>query len=85
MQPHTEEAHMIERIRLVASGAFMENTITVEDRHALTSAYRYKRYYKKQPDTSEMAEFVCNEDAETWREFRNTALKKHAEQAKQVE
>jgi len=84
MQPHTEEAHMIERIRMVANGAFMENTITVEDRHALTSAYSYKRYYKKQPDTAEMAEFICNEDPETWRDFRNQALKKHVEQAKQV-
>ena len=40
---------MIERMRMVGNGAFMENTITVEDRHALTSAYSYKRYYKRQP------------------------------------
>ena len=84
MEPHTEEAHMIERMRMVGNGAFMENTITVEDRHALTSAYSYKRYYKRQPETGEMAEFVCNEDAETWKAFRDERLKKQMEEAKRV-
>ena len=78
MQPHTEEAHLVERIRRVANGAFLEINITVEDRHALTSPYSYNRYYKRQPDTAEMAEDVCNEDPVTWREFRNEALKKQA-------
>jgi len=83
MQPHTEEAHLIERVRRVANGAFMEITITVEDRHALTSAYSYKRYYKKQPN-EEMAENVCNEDAETWKQFRDEALKKQLDRARVV-
>jgi hypothetical protein len=47
MQPHTEEAHLIERMRLVTDGKFMEIKITVEDRHALTSAYSYNRYYMR--------------------------------------
>jgi len=84
MEPHTEEAHLIERVRLVANGVFMEISITVEDRHALTSAYTYKRYYKKQPDTAEMPENVCNEDPETWKAFRNAALKKQLDRAKVV-
>ena len=67
MEPHTEEAHLMERIRRPGNGAFMEIAITVEDREALTSAYTYSRYYKKQPDTAEMAESVCNEDPETWK------------------
>jgi len=83
MQPHTEEAHLIERVRRVANGAFMEITITVEDRQALTSAYSYKRYYKKQPN-EEMAENVCNEDAETWKQFRDEALKKQLDRARVV-
>ena len=84
MEPHTEEAHLIERIRLVGNGAFMEINITVEDRHALTSAYTYNRYYKRQPDTAEMAENVCNEDPETWKQFRDAALKKQMDRSRLV-
>jgi hypothetical protein len=84
MQPHTEEAHLMERIRSVGNGAFMEINIIVEDRQALTSAYTYNRYYKKQPDTEEMAESVCNEDPETWKHYRNEALKKQMDRARQV-
>jgi hypothetical protein len=82
-QPHTEEAHLIERFRLVGNGAVLEDVITVEDRHALTSAYSYKRYYKKQA-SDEMAEEVCNEDAETWKAYRDAALKKQLDRARQV-
>jgi hypothetical protein len=84
MEPHTEEAHLIERMRRVANDAFMEINITVEDRHALTSAYTYNRYYKRQPETVGMPEIVCNEDPETWKQFRNDALKKQVDRAKQV-
>ena len=77
MEPHTEEARLIERIRLVANGAFLENVVVVEDRHALTSAYTFTRYYKKQ--NGEMAEDVCNEDPEVWKGFRNDRLQKQIE------
>ena len=84
MEPHTEEAHLIERIRRVGNGAFMEINITVEDRHALTSAYSYNRYYKKQPDAAGMPEDVCNEDPVTWKQYRDQALKKQLDPARQV-
>lgn len=84
MEPHTEEAHLIERIRRPGNGAFMEITTTVEDRHALTSAYTYNRYYKKQPETAEMPEDVCNEDPETWKHYRDEALKKQLDRSRQV-
>jgi len=84
MQPHTEEAHLIERIERVGNGAFMHINITVEDRHALTSAYSYNRYYKRFADKVEMPEEVCNEDPDTWKQFRNEALKRQLDRAKQV-
>jgi hypothetical protein len=88
MEPHTEDARLIERMRLVGkapnSGAFLEINITVEDRHALTSAYTYKRYYKKQPDSAEMAEDVCNEDPETWKQYHDAALKKQVDRSHEV-
>jgi hypothetical protein len=84
MEPHTEEAHLLERIRRPGNGAFMEIAITVEDRQALTSAYTYNRYYKKQAETAEMAEDVCNEDPETWKQFRDRALKKELDRSREV-
>ena len=83
MEPHTEEVHLMERFRRIEApgGTFIEVQGTVEDRHALTSAYSYNRYYKRQPD---MPEDVCNEDPETWKQFRNEALKRQIDRAKQV-
>lgn len=84
MEPHTEEAHLMERARRVANGAFVELNITVEDRHALNSPYSYNRYYKKQPDGAEMPEDVCAEDPDTWKQFRNEALKKQQSRLRQL-
>jgi hypothetical protein len=84
MEPHTEEAHLIERIRPAGNGAFLHINITVEDQHALSSPYSYNRYYKKQPANAEMPEDVCNEDPEIWKQYRNEALKKQLDRARQV-
>jgi hypothetical protein len=88
MEPHTEEAHLIERMRQVKAPAgsptFLGINITVEDRHTLTSSYSYNRYYKKQPDDAEMPEDVCNEDPLTWKHYRNEALKKQIERSHEV-
>ena len=82
MAPHTEEAHMTQRIRRVKDGAYIEILYTVEDRAALTSAYQYSRYYRKTANA--MAENICAEDAATWKEFRNKALRPLVEKAKEV-
>jgi len=82
MEPHTEEAHLTERARMVANGSIMEINIKVEDRHALTSPYSYNRYYKRQLETAEMPEDVCNEDPETWKQFRDEALKRQLDSGK---
>jgi hypothetical protein len=82
MQPHTEEARMIQRIRRVKNGKFLEIHYTVEDRKALTSAYTYVRYYQKESES--MPEVVCNDDLQVWREFRNTALERQRTRAREV-
>lgn len=82
MEPHTEEAHLVERVRRVHNGAFLQINITVEDRHALTSPYTYNRFYKTQPATAEMPENVCNEDPVTWKQYRDAALQKQLERAR---
>ena len=84
MEPHTEEAHLIERMRRVSSGdkVFIEVVSVVEDREALTSAYTFTRYYRKVD--AEMPENICNEELAVWKEFRNNALKKQLERAQEV-
>jgi hypothetical protein len=82
MEPHTEETHMIEHIRSVADGAFIEVVAVVEDRHALTSAYTYTRYYKKQKD--EITENICGDEVQIWKDFRNKALKPQLDRAREV-
>jgi hypothetical protein len=83
MEPHTEETHVIQRIRRVGNGAFIEVHYTVEDRKALTSAYAYSRYYKRIGDY--MPEEVCNDDVQMFREFRDQALKAQLARARRIE
>jgi hypothetical protein len=82
MEPHTEETHMIERMRTVKGGAYFEIVTVVEDRHALTSAYTYTRYYKKQQ--AEITENICGDEIQIWKDWRNKALKPQYERARQV-
>jgi hypothetical protein len=82
MVPHTEEAHLIQRFQQVGNGSFIEITFTVEDRHTLTSAYTYSRYYKKVRE--DMEEQVCNDDLQIWRDWRNKALKPQLDRAREV-
>jgi hypothetical protein len=84
MQPHTEEAHLIERYRQVSSGghSFLEMAATVEDREALTSAFAFTRYFGRTGDS--MAENICNDDIGIWKEFKNKALKREMERAREV-
>lgn len=82
MMPHTEKAHMTQRIRQVGNGSFPEIERKIEDRHALTSAYTYSRYYRRV--SLEMAENICNDDLLIWKDFRNARLKPQLERAREV-
>jgi hypothetical protein len=84
MAPHTEETHLSERMRQIEHNGnkYIELVGVVEDRHALTSAYTYTRYYKKQ--NIEMDEHVCAEEAGLWKQWRNEALQKEYKRAREV-
>ncbi len=83
MEPHTEETHLIERMRLVDNERMIEIKSVVEDRKALTSAYTYTRYYKRN-DAAMPAENVCNDEIADWKDWRNKALKKQFDRAQEV-
>jgi hypothetical protein len=82
MEPHSEETHLIQRIRQVGNGGYIEITTKVEDYQALTSAYTYSRYYKRTGES--MSENVCAEDPQIWKDFRNKALKPHLARSREV-
>jgi hypothetical protein len=84
MQPHTEETHMIERLRTVpdAGSSVLEMAATVEDRQALTAAYTFTRYFRKSGES--LPENICNDDIEIWKDFRNKALNRHLQSAHEV-
>jgi hypothetical protein len=84
MQPHTEETHLIERFRLLpdAGGNIIEMTATVEDRHALTSAYTFTRYFRKSGES--LPENICNDDIDIWKDFKNKALNRRLQSAREV-
>ena len=84
MTPHTEEAHLVERMRQIYhnNNTYIELVGKVEDRHALTSAYTYTRYYKRQK--REMDEHVCADDLVMWKYWRKEALQKEYDRAREV-
>ena len=82
MEPHTEETRVLQRIRRVREGAFLEVLYVIEDRKALTSAYAYTRYFRRIGDV--MPENVCNDDVQIWRDYRKEALNRQLERAREV-
>jgi hypothetical protein len=84
MAPHTEETHLTERMRQIQhdKNTYIELVGTVEDRHALTSAYTYTRYYKKQDQ--DMPEHICADDVARWKQWRNRQLMLEYNRAREV-
>ncbi|MFT3906892.1 MAG: hypothetical protein QM718_11350 [Steroidobacteraceae bacterium] len=78
-QPHSEELHLVRRIRLVGDGSLMEMQITVSDRRALKHPYTYNRYFKRTDRSFQEAsdESLCNGDEgqpELWWRQRQSAI-----------
>ncbi|MGC4030042.1 MAG: hypothetical protein QM696_14360 [Steroidobacteraceae bacterium] len=78
-QPHTQELHVIRRIRQVANGSLLEIQTTVSDRKALKHPYTYYRYFKKSDREFEdlASELLCNGDEgqpEIWWKQRQESI-----------
>lgn len=58
--PHSEALHLVERIRPILRGQYLEYKVTAEDPKALAQPHTYTRYYKKL-DT-EIADDVCHDE-----------------------
>jgi hypothetical protein len=59
--PITEQLHMVERIRLVGDGQFLENEITLEDPKAYRKPLTARFYSQRRPDLA-LLDLHCDED-----------------------
>jgi len=66
-QRHTEALHVVERWRLVSNDEWLERSITVDDRFALTGPYTVTWYFKKLPKDTVQLERVCQDTPESRR------------------
>ena len=58
--PHSEALHLVERIRPVLAGQYLEYKVTAEDPKTLAKPYSYTRYYKKLD--SEIMDDPCEDE-----------------------
>ena len=75
--PHTEELHVVERIRAVADGELIEVATTVEDRKALTTPYGFTRYYNR--TNQDFPQEICNGtpgEQQRWNGIRKDAIQR---------
>jgi hypothetical protein len=56
--PVSDQLHMIERIRLVGGGEYLENEITIHDPKTYTGPLTVKRYWQRRPDL-DVLEYFC--------------------------
>jgi len=45
--PHSEALHLVERVRPILEGRYLEYQVTADDPQVLTAPYTYTRYYEK--------------------------------------
>jgi hypothetical protein len=60
--PHSESLHLVERIRPVQNGSYLEYRVTADDPKTLTQPYSYTRYYRRL--NSELQEDFCEDRQE---------------------
>jgi hypothetical protein len=57
---HSDALHLIEQIRPILSGKYLEYKVTADDPKALARPYTYTRYYEKVK--SEIKEDICSDE-----------------------
>jgi hypothetical protein len=55
----SDQLHVIERIRLVKDGEYLEDAITVEDPKVYKKGFTVKKYFQRQPSL-DFNEYVCD-------------------------
>ena len=58
--PVSDQLHMVERIRLVGGGEYLEDEITVTDLKTYTRPFTVKHYWQRRPDL-DVLEYFCDD------------------------
>ena len=56
--PVSDRLHLVERIRLVGRGEYLEDEITIDDPKTYTRPFTVKHYWQRRPDL-EVLEYFC--------------------------
>jgi hypothetical protein len=56
--PSSDQLHVVERIRLVGGGQYLEDVIAVEDPKVYRTPWTVKRYWQRRPDI-DVQEYAC--------------------------
>jgi len=59
--PASDQLHVVERIRLVGDGQYLEDEITVDDPKTYRSPWTVTRYWQRRPDI-DMQEYACTDN-----------------------
>jgi hypothetical protein len=59
--PHSDQLHVVERIRKIDGGKRLENLITIDDPGAYSKPWTAVRYYNWRPDIR-LIEYICEEN-----------------------
>jgi hypothetical protein len=59
--PVSDQLHLVERIRLVGGGEYLEDEITISDPKTYTRPFTVKHYWQRRPDL-EVLEYFCDDN-----------------------
>jgi len=60
--PSSDQLHVVERIRLVGGGQYLEDVIAVEDPKVYRTPWTVKRYWQRRPDI-DVQEYACADNS----------------------
>ena len=78
--PISEQMHMVERIRLVGDGDYLEDQITITDPKSYTGSFKKTVYWNRRPDL-EYLEYFCTDNVRQAGEVRQPDVEESAKQA----
>jgi hypothetical protein len=75
--PISEQMHMVERIKLVGNGDYLEDRITITDPKTYTGSFSKVAYFNRRPDLQYL-EYVCTDNPRPEGEVRQKDVDKAA-------
>jgi len=77
--PHSDRAHVVERIRAIDGGGALLNEVAITDPVMYSGAIVVQQYYRAAPEDTRMLEYECTEGMWADHEAARAARKLGAE------